>query len=824
MERIFKVTLSRFHRSDPGVYVVQGYFQGNSIAGSRMRAFADNTELDLHVGVRESLTVRQKYFARGLGAENIDREYDLWITLPEDGKLFRKLCVYQDLDGKHRRVLKLSRRQMEKERRMPDVYLETWQDDGETVHIGGWAVGNSPCRIQVLDCHGEKLKSSVEWIYRQDVIEDYPELGEIEDPNKVRFGFDVQFKKPAGRRITLIVATDGQKKSWHFDLRAGQRNISGSRMSVLRKAKAYYERNGLHMTFLRIFEKLKEKGSGSKSNYNFWRREHEPGKEVLEAEEKMSFPDSPLISIVVPLYKTDPQFLQEMIASVEAQTYHNWELCLSDGSGDPSPLKDILNSFARNRKIHIVSSAQKLGISGNTNAALSISSGRYIVFMDHDDLIARDALYEIVKLINVQPDADFIYSDEDKVSYDGKTFSEPHFKPDFNMDLLCSMNYICHLTAVSRSLFDKVGPMRPEFDGAQDYDFTLRCVEKAEKICHIPRALYHWRTHRGSTSENPASKRYAFEAGKRAVQAHFDRVGIDARVEMGEYPGLYRVQYIMPEKKPLVSIIIPNKDHIPDLDKCIRSIREKTTYPAYELIVVENNSVEEGTFEYYRSMEQQYSNFRTLYWNYEFNYSRINNFGAANAKGEYLLFLNNDTEVIAPDWIEQMLGPCLRPEVGAAGARLFYPDDTVQHAGVIIGFGGIAGHAFQNFPRSANGYFSRIICQSDLSAVTAACMMVKRPVFETVGGFNEELKVAFNDVDFCLSVRKAGYLVVYCPYAELYHYESRSRGMEDTPEKIARFNQEADIFLKRWPSILKNGDPYYNPNLTLDNNDFSLRR
>ena len=359
-------------------------------------------------------------------------------------------------------------------------------------------------------------------------------------------------------------------------------------------------------------------------------------------------------------------------------------------------------------------------------------------------------------------------------------------------------------------------------DGAQDYDFVLRSVEAAGSVHHIPKVLYHWRAHKDSTSENPQSKMYAFEAGKRAVQAHYDRIGIAAKVHQGEYLGLYKTEHILKEH-PLISLIIPNKDHIEDLDKCISSIEQKSTYDNYEYIIVENNSENEETFRYYKDFEKENPRVHVVCWEGEFNYSAINNYGAKFAKGEYLLLLNNDTEIINGSCLEEMIGYCMHDNVGAVGARLYYSDETIQHAGVIVGFGGIAGHAFIGLPRSANGYFSRIICAQDMSAVTAACMMVKKSVFEEVGGLSTELQVAFNDIDLCMKIREAGYLIVYNPYAELYHYESKSRGLENTKEKVDRFNGEIATFAQKWPEILKNGDPYYNPNLSLERCDFSLK-
>ena len=447
-----------------------------------------------------------------------------------------------------------------------------------------------------------------------------------------------------------------------------------------------------------------------------------------------------------------------------------------------------------------------------------MANGEYLILPDHDDTIPPQAFYEVAKAINKHPDCDVLYSDEDKLDMDGKALFDPHFKPDFT-----SVNYICHLFVVKKELLDQVGGFRQEFDGAQDYDFIFRCTEQAKEIVHIPQVLYHWRCHQDSTASNPESKMYAFEAGSRAIMAHYERMGIPAeRVEKGVDYGIYHTTFKI-KGEPLISIIIPNKDHSKDLDVCVRSILEKSTYRNLEFIIVENNSTEPETFAYYKKMEEKHPSFHVVTWKEGFNYSAINNFGASFAKGEYLLLLNNDTELLEPDSIREMLGFCQREEVGIAGARLLYADDTIQHAGVVIGFGGIAGHTFIGLHKAENSYFHRAMCAQDYSAVTAACLMTKKSVFEAVGGLSTELAVAFNDIDYCMKVRALGQLVVYAPYATLYHYESKSRGLEDTPEKVARFNREVAIFIKKWPDIIKNGDPYYNPNLTLRKSNFALR-
>ena len=546
--------------------------------------------------------------------------------------------------------------------------------------------------------------------------------------------------------------------------------------------------------------------------------------EELAAQREHKFSLMPRFSIVIPVYKTPEKYLCEMLDSIEEQTYTNWELCIADGSPAGQSVEKTLKKYAaRDPRVRYKVLGENLGISGNTNAAMEMARGEFIVLADHDDKLTPDALHEFAKAINETPKTDVLYSDEDKLDMDGGALFDPHFKPDFNPDLLTSVNYICHLFAAKKELVERVGGFKEEFDGAQDYDFIFRCTEQAEKIVHVPKVLYHWRCHQDSTASNPESKLYAFEAGSRAIMAHYKRMGIPAvKVEKGVDYGIYHTTFEIPDT-PLVSVIIPNKDHTSDLDTCIRPILTRGTYKNLEFIVVENNSTDPETFRYYEKIQKEFPSVRVVRWEREFNYSAINNFGVSFAKGEYLLFMNNDIEMVAENFVEEMLGFCQRDDVGAVGARLLYEDDTIQHAGVVIGFGGIAGHTFIGLHKSENSYFHRAVCAQDYSAVTAACMMSKKSIFEKVGGFTEELAVAFNDIDYCMKVRSLGKLVVYAPYALLHHYESKSRGLEDTPEKVARFNREVAVFAKRWPDILKNGDPYYNPNLTLRKSNFALR-
>ncbi len=526
-------------------------------------------------------------------------------------------------------------------------------------------------------------------------------------------------------------------------------------------------------------------------------------------------------SIVVPLYNTPVKFLREMINSVQNQTYSNWQLCLADGSDDQHNyvgecVKSIIDPRICYKKLD-----ENKGIADNTNECIAMAEGDFIALFDHDDLLHPSALYEVAKAVEEQ-NADFVYTDE--VTFVGKpgNITIYNFKPDYSPDTLRSYNYICHFTAFSKELLDVVGGFNSEYDGSQDYDLILRLTEKAKNIVHISKALYFWRSHKASVASDVSAKPYVVDSAKRALAAHLERIGLVGVVEDAIVPTTYKMQYDI-IGNPLVSIIIPNKDHSDDLEKCLSSVYEKTTYKNFEIIVVENNSTEQETFEYYSQAQSKYNNLKVIIWEKGFNYSAINNFAESQAKGEYVLLLNNDIEVITPDWIEQMLMFAQRKDVGAVGAKLYYSDDTIQHAGVIVGLGGVAGHSHKDFARDNPGYMARASIAQNLSACTAACLMIRKDVYDEVQGLDEGYAVAFNDIDFCMKIRKVGYLIVFTPFAEFYHYESKSRGDEDTPEKRERFNSEIFRFQERWGKELKAGDPYYNPNLTLDSEDFALR-
>lgn len=702
-----------------------------------------------------------------------------------------------------------------------------------SIVLNGWVIGKTPeeeVQFQVLDEQDTPVEFKYVPVRRDDVTQIYFKKTVEKD-----LGFDIRIPYVRDSKKDRSLVIKCENKSVAVKLNADiieKQNSSSHKKSAklksmmnkqtLQSAMDFLMENGLKAFVIKSRHKLQ--GIDSDYDYPEWVSLTKTTEEELAQQREIVFDYMPKLSVVIPAYKTPERFLSAMLDSLLAQTYTNWEVCVADGSPKGESVERVLKRYAmKDERFRYVILGENKGISGNTNAAIEMATGDFIVLADHDDTLAPDALFECVKAINKDPEIDVVYTDEDKLDIDGGELFEPHFKPDFNPDLLTSVNYICHLFVVNHELLLEVGLFKEEFDGAQDYDFILRCTEKARKICHIPKALYHWRCHQDSTASNPESKLYAFEAGARAVKAHYDRLGIPVKsVEKGIDYGIYHTTFEI-TGDPLVSVIIPNKDHSADLDLCMRSLIEKSTYKNLEFIVVENNSADPATFAYYEKIQKEFEFVHVVTWEREFNYSAINNFGVTFAKGEYLLFLNNDTELINPESIEEMLGYCQREDVGITGVRLLYSDDTIQHAGVVVGFGGIAGHTFIGLHKAESSYFNQAMCARNYSAVTAACMMSKRSLFDQVGGFSEDLAVAFNDIDYCMKIRSLNKLVVYAPYALFYHYESKSRGLEDTPEKVERFNREIKKFSDKWPDILRDGDPYYNPNLTLRKSNFALR-
>lgn len=567
-----------------------------------------------------------------------------------------------------------------------------------------------------------------------------------------------------------------------------------------------------------------------------------PDEERRREEENTVFDNPVKISILVPLYNTPEQFLKEMIDSVLNQTYSNWELCLADGSDDAHDyVETIVKSYQVKDKKHAeekgINNARILykklekneGISGNTNQCLSLATGEYIGLFDHDDILHPSALYEYLKVINEQ-DADYIYCDETTFkSGDINKMLTMHFKPDYAIDNLRANNYICHFSVFKKTLLEGDELFRTAFDGSQDHDMILRLTDKAQNIVHVPRLLYYWRCHEASVASNIEAKPYAINAAKEAVADHLRRHGYDhfKITSTRAFETIFKIRYEI-IGTPKISIIIPNKDHVEDLRRCIGSILEKSTYDNYEIIVVENNSTREETFAYYRQISENDKITVVTYKPAEgetFNYSKVNNYGVAMSTGEYILLLNNDTEVITVNWLEELLMYAQRNDVACVGAKLYYPNKTIQHAGVVIGLGAhrTAGHSHYMQHRDNLGYMGRLCYTQDVSAVTGACLLVKRKCYDEVGGLGEDFAISFNDVDFCLKLRDKGYLNVFTPFAELFHYESASRGSDMQGDNAERYNKESEYFRKKWADVLKQGDPYYNPNFSLDRSDFALK-
>lgn len=556
-----------------------------------------------------------------------------------------------------------------------------------------------------------------------------------------------------------------------------------------------------------------------------------PDEEEIRRQKETKFPRDIKFSILVPLYNTPEKFLREMIESVVNQTYSNWELCLADGSDEAhSYVKDIVDEYmANNPGIRYEKLTENLGISGNTNKCFDMALGDYIGLFDHDDILHPTALYEYMKVI-CEEDADYIYCDETTFSGDSiNHMITLHFKPDFAPDNLRANNYICHFSVFSKELVEKVGTFRSEFDGSQDHDMILRLTAAANKIVHVPMILYYWRSHAGSVASDINAKSYAIDAAKGAVAAHLTSCGFsDFKIESSRaFETIFRIRYAL-TADPLISILIPNKDHVDDLRRAIESILEKTSYDNYEIVIIENNSVGKEIFDYYESISK-HPQIRVVKYEGAFNYSKINNFGAQYAKGEYLVLLNNDTEVITRSWLEELLMYAQREDVGAVGCMLYYPDYTIQHAGVVLGLGAhrTAGHSHYGMAKENLGYMGRLCYAQNVSAVTGACLMVKKALYDEVGGLSEEFTVALNDVDFCLKLRQKGLLNVFTPFAELFHYESASRGTDVTSEaskeNAQRYNNESDLFKTKWKEVLEKGDPYFNPNFSLDYSNFCLK-
>ena len=682
------------------------------------------------------------------------------------------------------------------------------QRDGN-VYVDGWAYDEETKKVEV---EVVDLEYKVDLVRRDDLYRKFQAEEAIDS------GFQLIF--PYKKIVTILMKSENQKEKIILNIKKMTRDntkknkikkvISIINTSNIKKGLREVSKNGLKKTYYKAKSKLRT-NIVAEVNYDQWYRTICPTEEELNKQRETKFKFNPLISIVVPTYNTKVQFLEAMIESVRKQTYSNWELCIADGASTNQDTINMLKAYEeKDKRIKVKYLKENYMISGNTNEGLKIVTGDYVALLDHDDLLTEDALFEYVKILNKDRDVDFMYSDEDKIDEKELEFFGPHFKQDWAPDTLRSYNYITHFSVFSKSLLDKAGNFNSEFDGSQDFDMILRLTEKANKVVHIPKILYHWRVHNESTAAGIDVKPYAIEAGRRAIEEHLKRKGIKGNVKRGNFSGCYKVEYDI-IGNPKISIIIPNKDEVATLKKCINSIIKKSSYNNYEIIIVENNSIEKATFNYYNELKK-ISNIKVVKWEKEFNYSAINNFGAKYCQGEYLLLLNNDTEVINNKWLEELLMHAQMQEVGIVGGKLYFSDDTIQHAGIVIGVNGVADHIGKGFGRYENGHMGRLLIKQNVSAVTGACLMIRKDVFNEVNGLTEEFSVAFNDIDLCMKVREKGYKIVFNPYVELYHYESKSRGAEDTPEKLQRFNREIELFHDKWGNNII--DPYYNINFS----------
>lgn len=555
-----------------------------------------------------------------------------------------------------------------------------------------------------------------------------------------------------------------------------------------------------------------------------------PTPEQVEEQRNTKFERMVKISILVPLWNTPKNFLTEMLDSVMNQTYTNWELCLADGSDEAHAyVGEICAEYKERSQGRIVYQklAKNEGIAGNTNQCYKMATGEFIGLFDHDDILHPTVLFEYVKAINEQ-DADYLYCDEGTFKKGNiNKIITMHFKPDYAPDNLRANNYICHFSVFSRELLEGTELFRTQFDGSQDHDMILRLTDNARKVVHIPKLLYYWRSHAGSVASSVDAKPYAVTAAKGAIAEHLKKHGFTGfQISSTKAcPTIFRIRYRL-LGTPKISIVIANKDHAEDLKRCVDSVLEKSTYDNYEIIIVENNSTTTEIWDLYKKYQEEHANIKVVKFEGTFNYSAVNNLGVKHASGDYILLLNNDTEVITSNWMEEMLMYAQREDVGAVGAKLLYADRTIQHAGVILALGAhrTAGHGHYKMPIQNLGYMGRLCYAQNMSAVTGACLLVKKELFEQVGGLEESFAISLNDVDFCLKLRELGLLNVWTPFAQLYHHESISRGLDDTGEKAERYNRESEQFRNKWKDVLEQGDPYYNPNFTLDKSDFSLRQ
>lgn len=688
--------------------------------------------------------------------------------------------------------------------------------------ITGWAVDKEEKTAPKIVL--ENLGSDIEL-----TVINRPDVNQIFDlsPNESA-GFQLKITTKEKKHHQIIFQSKNQTEEFIFDSGKkyppfpGTESTSYRYLIKIRKALGYLKRNGLKKTI----QRFRMESFSAPVLYQKWIQKNENW-DIDEIKKEIDhFSYQPLISIIMPVYNVELKWLERCVASVENQFYSNWELCMADDASTDPKVKEALENYTKkDNRIKVVFREENGHISRASNSAIKIAKGEFIALLDNDDLLSPAALYEVVKVLNQDSNLDLIYSDEDKLDLND-TRSEPTFKPEWSPDLLLGTNYISHLGVYRKSIVDEIGGFRTGYEGSQDYDLVLRFTEQTtpEKIHHIPKVLYHWRMLPTSTAGDQSSKQYAFEAGLKALQDAIRRRGIKGTAKHGSGNGLYEVEYEVLDEE-LVSIIIPTKNNLKDIKRCLDSLTSLTNYSNYELIIADNGSQEEEVFTLYQEYQQKLKDrFKVLSLDMPFNYSKINNIAAKEAKGKYLLFLNNDIEIFRENWLTKMVSLAQFERIGCVGAKLLYENDTVQHGGIVLGLGGIAGHAHYGYPNGDYGYFGRLELNVNYLAVTAACLLMKKADFEAVDGFNEELIVAFNDVDLCLKVHEElGKDNIWLHDVQLYHYESQTRGYEDTRKKKQRFAQEEQYMDSQWHDLIVN-DPFYSPNLTRTRADYSVRK
>lgn len=811
----FKVSNARFHLTDKDKFVIGGWFAENNPEKNGIEAYMDKTRLEVSIDKYKGYDVRQRHLVH---QANISEEYYLYINLPKDFDVYGKLIIYtvngderiSSFEASAKKILLLKNQ-------MPYCVDTVMIENGECI-LSGWVASTDEIDVSVQDENGRDMDINVEFFSRKDVAATFKEA-----PLYEYCGFKVEVDSPSGKKLNFIFKSGGLSAKYEVDMARARKGAYSQKENKLVKGLRYLKKHGIRWTALKALQVVRGKAE-SAAEYEKWLKYHSRSELELDAQRKYSFTARPKFSIVVPLYKTPENFLREMIDSVTSQTYSNWELCMCEGSGTDTPVIEILREYSkRDERIKYTVSSRPLGISDNTNEAIKLAEGDFIVLVDHDDLLTPDALFECAMAIEDDADVDVIYSDEDKLSMDGSVYFQPHFKPDFNIDLLRSMNYITHLFVASRDLMHKVGLFRNEFDGSQDYDMILRCTEKAKKIHHIPRILYHWRSHKDSVAENPESKLYAYDSARKALDAHYTRMGIDAHVEFTKIYGIYKT-FFHAATEPLVSVIISSNDSIKDIKRCISAIEFKSLYDNYEIIIVDTGSRKGSTFSFYDELQSKFPKVKVVFYRGEKSYSKSRNFGAENSNGEYMLFMDDTISIITDEFFEELLGYSRRNDVGAVGAKLYYEDDIIYHAGSVVNMDGITGNAFQGQSRYDNGYFARAITACDYSITNPSCFMTSREVFLNAGGFSEEFSTGLTVSDYCLRIGESGKLTVFNPFAEAYRYEPVRPVNDSGKEGQVKIKNESEKFRGRWKALFSKGDPMYNRNLSLSRNDYHLKK